>query len=287
MEEENAMTGHQVVLMELWHVLDSICEKNHIKYQLFAGSALGAVRHHGIIPWDDDLDVVMLREDYNRFMDIAASELDANQYFLQREFSEHWPMFFSKLRKNNTACIERYFPKDWNTHMGIYIDIFPCDNLSNNPIKRKIQFAASKIVIAKSLYARGYSTDAPFKKLFIGVCKVLPKNMFIKIAINAKEKHTEYVHTFFGAARRYQKNVFPRTWLEESIMLPFCGSVAPVSEYYDALLTKLYGDYMTPLPESQRGSKIHAEIVDTEHSYKIYQNVQHTMKFREYTRSIR
>ena len=284
---ENTITDHQTVLMELWYVFDSICARNHIKYQLYAGSALGAVRHHGIIPWDDDLDVVMLREDYNRFMDIAESELDKNQYFLQREFTEHWPMFFSKLRKNNTACIERYIPKDWETHMGIYIDIFPCDNLSDNPIKRKAQFAASKIVIAKSLHARGYSTDDPFKKLFIGVCKFLPKNMFIKIAINAKETHTEYVHTFFGAARRYQKNVFPRIWLEESIIFPFGGSIAPVSVHYDELLTKLYGDYMTPLPESQRGCKIHAEIVDTEHSYEIYQNVQRTMKFSEYTRSIR
>ena len=117
------------MLMELWYVFDSNCARNHIKYQLYAGSALGAVRHHGIIPWDDDLDVVMLREDYNRFMGIAESELDKNQYFLQREFTEHWPMFFSKLRKNNTACIERYIPKDWETHMGIYIDIFPCDKL--------------------------------------------------------------------------------------------------------------------------------------------------------------
>ena len=126
---ENTITDHQTVLMELWYVFDSNCARNHIKYQLYAGSALGAVRHHGIIPWDDDLDVVMLREDYNRFMDIAESELDKNQYFLQREFTEHWPMFFSKLRKNNTACIERYIPKDWETHMGIYIDIFPCDKL--------------------------------------------------------------------------------------------------------------------------------------------------------------
>ena len=126
---ENTITDHQTVLMELWYVFDSNCARNHIKYQLYAGSALGAVRHHGIIPWDDDLDVVMLREDYNRFMGIAESELDKNQYFLQREFTEHWPMFFSKLRKNNTACIERYIPKDWETHMGIYIDIFPCDKL--------------------------------------------------------------------------------------------------------------------------------------------------------------
>ena len=158
-ESGSSLTGHQTVLLELWHVLDEICRRNQIPYQLFAGSALGAVRHQGIIPWDDDLDVVMLREDYNRFMDVAESELDANRYFLQREFTEHWPMFFSKLRKNNTACIERFVPKDPQLHMGIYIDIFPCDNLADNPIKRKLQFLASKVVIAKSLEERGYLTD--------------------------------------------------------------------------------------------------------------------------------
>lgn len=284
---ENTITDHQTVLMELWYVFDSICARNHIKYQLYAGSALGAVRHHGIIPWDDDLDVVMLREDYNRFMDIAESELDKNQYFLQREFTEHWPMFFSKLRKNNTACIERYIPKDWETHMGIYIDIFPCDNLSNNPIKRKIQFVASKIVIAKSLNARGYCTNNLLKKTFIWVCKLFPQTVLTKIVINIQESNTGWVHTFFGAARSYQKNIFPRAWFEESVMLSFGGSTAPVSKEYDALLTKLYGDYMTPLPESQRGSKIHAEIVDTEHSYKMYKTDQRALKFDDYTRSIR
>lgn len=287
MEKETTMTDHQAVLMELWSVFDSICERNQIKYQLYAGSALGAVRHHGIIPWDDDLDVVMLREDYNRFMDVAESELDANRYFLQREFTEHWPMFFSKLRKNNTACIERYIPKDWDTHMGIYIDIFPCDNLSGNPIKRRLQFLASKIVIAKSLNARGYCTDSLLKKMFILLCRLFPRKALTKVVIDAQERDTAYVHTFFGAAKSYQKNIFPRAWFENSVMLPFATAMAPVSKEYDALLTKLYGDYMTPLPESQRRCKTHTEIVDPEHSYEMYKDVQRTMTFDVYTRSIR
>lgn len=286
-EEGNSLTGHQTVLLELWHVLDEICRRNQIKYQLFAGSALGAVRHQGIIPWDDDLDIVMLREDYNRFMEVAASELDQERYFFQREFTEHWPMFFSKLRKNNTACIERFVPKDSQLHMGIYIDIFPCDNLSDNPIKRRIQFLASKIVIAKSLDERGYLTDSVVKKIFMQMCKIFPKRAMFRFAANAQNHSTKCVHTFFAAARSYQKNVFPREWFEESILLPFNGAEAPVTKEYHALLTRLYGDYMIPLPESQRGRKVHAEIVDLEHSYEMYQHIQKDMSFSEYTRSIR
>ena len=88
---------HQEVLFELLTVFDSICKKYAVPYQLFAGTALGAVREQGFIPWDDDLDVIMLRRDYNRFLELAPSALGEG-YFLQKEFSEHWPMFFSKLR---------------------------------------------------------------------------------------------------------------------------------------------------------------------------------------------
>ena len=149
---------HQAVLLELLTEFDRICVKHGIGYVLFAGSALGAVRHQGFIPWDDDLDVAMLRADYQRFLQLAPAEL-GEQYFLQGEFSAHWPMFFSKLRKNGTACMERFVPKDEKMHQGIYMDIFPVDNLSDNALVRKIQFAASKVVIAKGLDRRGYLTD--------------------------------------------------------------------------------------------------------------------------------
>lgn len=74
---------HQMVLYELLKAIDEVCKKHDIHYMLFAGTALGAVRHHGFIPWDDDLDVVMLRSEYERFMKIAPLELDKEQYFLQ------------------------------------------------------------------------------------------------------------------------------------------------------------------------------------------------------------
>ncbi len=93
---------HREVLLELLKELDRVCKKHEIKYQLFCGSALGAVRHKGFIPWDDDLDVAMLRSEYQRFLEIAPSEL-GEQYFLQAELSPNWSMFFSKLRKNWTG----------------------------------------------------------------------------------------------------------------------------------------------------------------------------------------
>ena len=119
-----SLKDHQTVLLELLQVFDRVCKKHNIRYMLFAGSLLGAVRHCGFIPWDDDLDVVLLREDYNKLSNIRPEEW-GDSYYFQYEFSNHWPMHFSKLRKNNTTCLERYHPKDNQTHQGIYMDIFP------------------------------------------------------------------------------------------------------------------------------------------------------------------
>jgi len=287
MKTVSNLEQHQQVLYELLEEFDRVCKKHGIKYMLFAGTALGAVRHGGIIPWDDDLDVVMLRGEYEKFLTVAPQEIDFKKYYLQAEFTEHWPMFFSKLRKNNTACIEKVKVKDEKMHQGIYIDIFPCDNLSDNGLARKMQFCASKIVIAKSLFKRGYRTDSLLKKVVMVVSHLFPQKLFAKFVCMKEKTDTQYVHTFFGAASRYEKNIYPRSWLTESIMMKLGDNEYSVPAHYDELLTKLYGDYMTPPTEEQKKIKVHAALVDVNNSYTIYVEEQKRMKFDDYTKSIR
>lgn len=284
---KTSIQEHQAVLLELLNTFDAVCKKHNIKYTLFAGTALGAVRHQGFIPWDDDLDVVMLRSEYERFLQIAQSELDQETYFLQKEYSEHWPMYFSKLRKNNTACIERYVPKDPMTHQGVYIDIFPCDNLSDNALTQKFQYLASKIIIAKSLKKRGYLTDNSAKKVFMVLCSILPLRPILKFTKRQNENNSEWVHTFLGGGAKFEKNIYPRKWFTETVMLPFMNGAYPVSGYYDEMLHQLYGDYMTPIPAAQRGCKVHAVLVDVENSYTNYLKWQREQKITEFSRSIR
>lgn len=286
-KRDRNLCAHQRALLQMLHEVDRICRKYGIQYMLFAGTALGAVRHGGFIPWDDDIDVIMLRPEYERFLALAVDELDSNTYYLQREFSEHWPMFFAKLRKNGTACIERYIPRDPLTHQGIYIDIFPCDNLSDVPVKRRCQFLASKAVIAQSLYRRGYLTDNLGKKLAMQLSRCLSMKALWTYATDKAKNESRMVHSFFGASSRYEKSTYPREWFTETTLLPFEDGVFPVSAYYDEMLTMLYGDYMTPTPVGQRGQKVHAEIVDLERSYTEYAGIQKQMEFKEYTRSIR
>ncbi len=277
---------HQAVLYELLVEFDRICRIHQIPYTLFAGTALGAVRHSGFIPWDDDADVLMLREDYDRFLAVAGKELDG-RYFLQAEYSEHWPMGWSKLRKNNTTCLEKYFPKDPEVHQGIYIDIFPCDNASDNLLMRKLQFLSSRVMVAKSLYARGYETDSLLKKVFMQGCRILPGAPFRALALQRGNRDSELVHTFFGGTRTDKSSVFPRKWFAECEDVKFGEHEFRISSHYDALLTTLYGDYMTIPEEKDRACKVHAILVDPEKNYTEYAHYRDNMKFEVYTRSIR
>lgn len=277
---------HQLAMLDMLEAVDHICKKHRISYQLFAGTALGAVRHQGFIPWDDDLDVIMLRSDYERFMKIAPQELEA-RFFLQKEFSEHWPMFFSKLRLNNTTALEKYHVRDKKIHQGIYIDIFPCDNLSDNHYMRKLQFIVSKVIIAKSLYSRGYETDNRGKKLFMQLCRMFPRKPLHMFCILCREKNSEMVHTFFGASSRYEKSIYPREWFSNTKSVIFEGKEYPVSIDVEEMLKSLYGDYMRlPAPE-ERKCKTHVAFLDLEQSYTEYLEMQKTMKFDGFTRSIR
>lgn len=286
-EYKSEINELQKIQLSMLKDFDAVCQKHRISYQLFSGTALGAVRHKGFIPWDDDIDVVMLREDYERFFDSASKELDSNKYYVQREFSEHWPMFFSKLRLNGTTYIEKYHSHDARIHQGIYIDIFPCDNLSDNRLMQKLQYIASKIVIAKSLYARGYETNSTVKKCFMQFCRILPTEPFKRLCIRRNDSSSLKVHTFFGGGKKFERSIFFREWFEQSVKMRFENSEFPVSAHYDEMLRVMYGDYMIMPTLEQRVCKRHAAIVDINKPYTFHLEEQRNMKIEKYTESIR
>ena len=287
MLSKHVLTDHQTMLLEMLKDLDEVCTAHQISYLLFSGTMLGAVRHGGFIPWDDDIDVVLLRKDYERFLDAAEQSLDSEKYYVQREFSTHWPMQFSKLRRNGTTCIEKFHPKDEQIHQGVYLDIFPCDNLSTNAIIGGLQYLASRVVVAKALFARGYETRSLLKKCFIQVCRLIPRNALWRFAVRKRETASKRVHTFFGAGSKYRKNVFPREWFSDTVRMQFEDAFFPVSAHYDAFLRCLYGNYMELPNEQERRCKEHVAILDLERPYTEYLEEQRWMKFEVLTRSIR
>jgi len=286
MEQRTALQDHQNALLALLKEFDRVCRELEIPYVLFAGTMLGAVRHQGFIPWDDDLDVLMFRRDYERLLREGERILDREKFFLQKEFSPHWPMFFSKLRLNGTTCLEKYHPKDPEIHQGVYMDIFPCDDAAKTEWGRKFQFLCSKVVIAKALDRRGYETDSKKKKIFMAICRILPGKLFHRWAIGGK-KDSPMVHSFFAAASGYAKNVYPRQLLAQQTTACFEDGKYPIVGEYDRLLTQLYGDWQTLPPEEERVCKQHAILVDLEHSYEAYAGYRDDMTFDVYTRSIR
>lgn len=277
---------HQQALSVILEEFDRVCKALDIPYMLFAGTMLGAVRHEGFIPWDDDVDVILLRQDYDRLLNEAEQVLDSEKFYLQKEFSEHWPMFFSKLRLNNTTCLEKYHPKDPQIHQGIYIDIFPCDNCAKSKLGRKIQFYASKVVIAKALYKRGYDTDSKKKKAFMKICRFLPNKLFLAIT-KAGKADSNMVHSFLGGASGFKKSVYPRKYFLTQIQAPFEGKYYPIPAGYDRLLRILYGNYRQLPPAEQRLCKQHAILVDLDNSYEQYAHYRDGMEFEIHTRSIR
>lgn len=282
----STLKEHQTVLFELLNEFDRVCKKHNIKYMLFAGSMLGAVRHQGFIPWDDDLDVALLREDYDKLMKVDKSEWNSDFYF-QGEYSDHWPLHFSKLRKNNTTCLEKYHPKDNNSHQGIYIDVFPIDNASNNEVVRKLQYYASRIIIAKAFDKRGYETNSKAKKIFMTICRIVPLKPFSSLSKLRSAKDSDYVHSFFGGTSSYKKGIYSRKWIAEITEKDFEGNSFPVSAHYDELLTAMYGNYMELPKESERKTKEHALLVDIEKNYTEYEHYRDNLKFDVLTRSIR
>lgn len=284
--QQTALAAHQSALLTLLREFDRVCTVLDIPYILFAGTLLGAVRHQGFIPWDDDLDVLMLRADYDRFLAEAPSILDTDGFHLQKEFSEHWPMFFSKLRMNSTTCLEKYHPKDTETHQGIYIDIFPCDDACGTALGRRCQYIASKVVIAKALDQRGYDTDSKVKKAMMALCRLLPQKPFLKL-VKGGRSGGAMVHTFLSAAHSYDSNVIPRRYLTRRCEATFEGAAYPVPVDYDGCLRMLYGNYMELPPPEERECKQHAILVDTERSYEEYADYRDGMTFEVHTRSIR
>lgn len=127
-----------ICLLDIMSEVDRICSENSIGYSLIGGSMIGAVRHHGFIPWDDDMDIGMLRQDYEKFISICESRLD-KKYFLQTYDSDpKYNYGYAKMLLNGTELVE-FGHERTKYRKGIFVDIFPFDTVPNNIGERKKQ----------------------------------------------------------------------------------------------------------------------------------------------------
>ncbi|CAA6817019.1 MAG: Unknown protein [uncultured Sulfurovum sp.] len=138
MIEPKVLVKAQDIMLEMLVEFDGICKKHNLKYWLDSGTLLGAVRHQGFIPWDDDIDVSMPFEDYNRFAKLAQSELSKDIFFQTKEYDAQFKFDYIKLRSNKASIVEFHEKgRDVGYHQGLFVDIFPMLTLENSKENQK------------------------------------------------------------------------------------------------------------------------------------------------------
>lgn len=270
----------QEKLLGILVYFQKFCNEHQLKFVLAGGTCLGAVRHQGFIPWDDDIDVFMLREDYERLGELWDKYADTDHYSLVRSDSRvNIHHSSTEIKDNNTTFIQEH-SVDQDINQGLMIDVIPVDQVANGTFKQMWQMLHSMVFCCFNFqrlpnhkgkvtyYATKLAlTLIPSFKLRYYIWKSA-ENKFIKLGDSNGEMVASFVE---GATIMRQR--FPRKWLEEPAYLSFEGHDMPVPADYDAWLTMSYGDYMQLPPKEERVFRHNFVYADMNNSYTKYKGV--------------
>lgn len=256
-EAEDALRRSQ---LELLAELDRVCRAHDLPYFALYGTLLGAVRHGGFIPWDDDLDVGMLRADFDRLAEMASKEFGERFVFQTVSTDPHYGCMFGKLRLRNTRCVDRVSfgsPQE----NGIFIDVFPLDAKAAGGWARfeqkLMRYVGFRLLYLKAgyLFMRGTSLSSRIAQVLARTAIVLlPRRVIIALT----ERHTrlggdspdQYVSLF--GAYVYDRDTIDAAWIHPLVEIPFEDGTIPAFADSDAYLTQVYGNYHQPPPPEQQ-----------------------------------
>lgn len=236
-------------ILEIMVYIDDFCSKNGIKYYLMGGSALGAVRHSGFIPWDDDLDIFMPYEDYMRFISLCDEKLDTTRFYLQKEDTPENPYFFSKLRMNGTACIN---PVIKTGHQGIFVDIMCLNAAASSSFSKKLQYYAAGLLKARAITKTNYTTTSKVKKLQLIIAKIVVNGPIKKLLLHMVRKYnsapsSQKAHLFGRAS--YASSFYNTDDFGAGKRVPFEQVELVVPCNVEDYLAARYGDNYMQLPD--------------------------------------
>lgn len=237
-----------------------LCDKHNIKYFIIAGTLLGAIRHGGFIPWDDDMDVGMLREDYEKFLKVAKTELGADFFLQTPETDKNYGLPFAKILLNGTLLVEATAGS--NAKKGIFVDVFPFDVAPENEADRenhnKKTYFYKRLLLAKLNYNVCAKNDYVKRAVYF-VLKIMSAFYSHDKLVNKLESEiTRYNNSKtedivnIGGAYGYKKETIKADWVRDTVEIPFEDMTISAPVDYIKYLETFYGDYMTPPPEDKR-----------------------------------
>lgn len=246
------------ILVGILDEIHNICTKNNIHYSLAYGSLLGAVRHKGFIPWDDDIDICMLRKDYDRFCSVFNKECSSGFRLLSIE-DTNYIMPVSKVIDTRTELIEELTPK---MVLGVYVDVFVVDYIPEAHFT--VWFLLQKIKTLRNIYNLKTITVNPdraiWKNVMLSFSKFILKplslrNIVLRIDELARSYDGDSTPPYCGALTllAYGKREIMKTeWFNSYILMSFEGKEYYISAFYDNILRNLYGEYMIPPPPDKQ-----------------------------------
>lgn len=250
--------------------IDKLCRRFEIPYALGGGTLLGAVRHQGFIPWDEDADLIMERAAYEKFLEIAEQNLP-DWLFLQTPKTDKSNHFYTKVRVNDTVLSTKFTSRIPGLHQGVFVDIFCHDRTSRHKVMQKAHIYAT--IISRSMVFNKWGDTkiagkdgghALARAFFTVIKNLVPMSVLEKlqfwIITCYKNKNTGYLYD--GMGQNVRNGAFPREWLEETVMARFETCQFPIPKEYDKYLTYLYGDYKKMIPVRKRFDDSYAKRVD-------------------------
>ena len=261
------------IQMDLVTKLLEVCKKYNLYIWADSGTLIGTIRHKGYIPWDDDIDMAMMREDYDKLLSVAETEFQ-HPYFFQTAYSEKAPYCHghAQLRMDGTtAILHNNVPMD--IHLGIFIDIFVLDSVP----KDKDAMMKMARLIRKAKKPLEFRMDNRSSLTSRMLCRWMPMSIFKErykrmegLAKTHANNESNYVAPILLCQEEafLQRNMLNKEWYKETMWMPFEDILLPVPVGYDKILTLQYGDYMTPAKEpSMHGGFL---VLDAERDYKYY-----------------
>lgn len=265
------------VQMDISKKIFEICNKYQLKIVCCGGTAIGALRHHGYIPWDDDIDLAMLRDDYDKLCSVAKDEFK-DPYFFQTAYTDKGYCYgHAQVRKNGTTAILKGDVFN-EFHLGIFVDIFvldavPMDQKKIMMLRKKTEHIRKDMNI-KAFFRFGYAHPIRHFTNYLRYLWLIPKDLkslFSNYEECFRETNIDDCDEVAGMAftwNNFEKVKRTKHLMDEIIWMPFEDMFMPVSSMCDSILRKQYGDYMKPV----KAPSMHGDflVLDPDKDYKEY-----------------